>query len=123
MLFIHYNMASVPSSFELSDTKTSNITKTIVQSALSVSVRADHPKLVRSGSESACRFLNSYDQHAYEVIARARQLGTNVVVLEASRPVGLKFCVDIEYINFTITLGLIHSVSSYEDLTNTVSCT
>lgn len=103
----------------MADTSSSsaNTTTPPTRTAPSVSVTVDHPRLARPDPESIRRFLNSYDQYVHEVIARGKQLGVSVVGPEASRPVDLKYCVDIEYLKSTIALGLIPSVSSYEELT------
>lgn len=48
------------------------------------------------------------------------QLGSNLVGVEASRPVDLRCCVDIKLLKSTIALELISSVASYEDLTDMI---
>lgn len=54
-----------------------------------------------------------------EVIERAKRPG-NVVSTEATRPKGLKFCIDVEHFYWTITLGEINGLTSYAVLSDTL---
>lgn len=81
-----------------------------------VSSTVNHPRMERAGPESVRRFLNVYDQYVKEVKARVRQLGDGFAT-EASNPVDLKWCVDIDVLKFSISLALIEDVAEYEDLT------
>lgn len=81
------------------------------QSVSLILVTVDYSKHARSDPESIRRFLNSYDQYVTGFIARAKQLGSNMAGPEGTRPVDLKFCVDIEYLTSFIALGLIPSVT------------
>lgn len=51
-------------------------------------------------------------------MVRTKQLGVNVIGIDGSRPVDLKFCVDIEYLKSTIAYGLIRDARSYDSLTD-----
>lgn len=95
----------------------SNPTKSRVSAQVSVTV--EHPKLTKADPESIRQFLSLYDQYVNEVQARARQLGIVVTDGAASRPVDLKFCVDIEFLKSALALGMIEDADSYETLSDT----
>lgn len=91
---------------------------TATTKASSVSLTLDHPRLLETDPESIRVFLKKYDQYANEVISRARQLRTSSSGTEPVRPVDLKFCVDVEFLESSIVLEFITDASNYEDLTD-----
>ncbi|CAN8069928.1 unnamed protein product [Agarophyton chilense] len=78
----------------------------------------NHPRLADLDSKSVRLFLRSYDQYSLEIKKRAEQLQLNSAVSTKSvRPVSLKFCVDIELVESSLTLGLItDGPDNYEDM-------
>jgi len=71
-----------------------------------VSTSVNHPRLVRTDTESIRAFLWIYDQCAKEVTARTHQLAVGVTATtEAACPVNLKYCVDAEWLECTVALG------------------
>lgn len=50
----------------------------------------------------------------------AKKLTKESLTTEAIQPVHLKFCVDAEYLESRIAMGLIKDVSNYDLLTNTL---
>lgn len=89
--------------------------------AAQVNISLDHPRLVNTDPESIRKFLRRYDQYTNTVLARAKQLSTDAsstVTTESVRPVDLKFCVDVEYLESCMALGFIDTATDYNSLTN-----
>lgn len=66
-------------------------------------------------------FLHRYDQYTNNVLAREKQLATtgeSTVTNESVRSVNLKFCVDGDFIESSITLGFIDAGTDYNSLTD-----
>ena len=82
-----------------------------------LAMSVNHPRLVRTDAESIRVFLRLYDQYSKEVTARVEQLTVSPATTEAVRPVNLKYCVDPEYLESAIDLGLIEDVEN-DDLTD-----
>lgn len=80
-----------------------------------VSTTVDHPHSDRTDAESVRRFLNLYNQYVNEAKARARQLGDGLNT-EASKPVVLKYCVDVDVLKSTLALGLNDSANDYDTI-------
>ena len=90
------------------------------QGASFVTASVNHPRLLRTDSESVRVFLPLYDQYSNEVTARAEQLTVHgATSSEAIRPVNLKFCVDPAYLESAIALGFIEA-DDYDSLTDSV---
>lgn len=85
------------------------------RSAQYVSTTVAHPRLDRTDAESVQWFLKLYYQYLNEVKARERQLGDGLTT-EASKPVDLKYCVDVDVRKSSISLGLIDSAKDYDTL-------
>lgn len=98
---------------QISSIASSSSTK---QSFLTSSV--GHSHLNATGGESVRVFLHSYDQYTRDVTERPAQLQLGgVVSTENVRPVSIKLCLDIEYDEAWILLGVIGGAGSdYEDL-------
>ena len=65
------------------------------QGASFVTASVNHPRFLRTDSESVRVFLRLYDQYSNEVTPRAEQLTVQgATSSESIRPVNLKFCVD-----------------------------
>lgn len=79
-----------------------------------------HPTLKKTDAESVRVFLRTYDQYTREVAERSAQLQlSGAVTTEPVRPVSLKFCVDIEYVEASLLLGVIEGAGEhYDDLTD-----
>jgi hypothetical protein len=85
-----------------------------------VSTSVDHPRVTKADSSYIRSFLALYDQYSTEVQERARQLtAQDTVTTEPIRPVNLMFCVDIDWLESTIS-RLIEGISTYEELDDTV---
>lgn len=99
-----------------------NATQTISQPASSISITINHLKLARLDSESVRQFLNTYNQHVSKFIASVKQLKAKVFSLEFLRPVHMEICVDVEFLQSTITLSLIPFLCSFGELKNSPLC-
>lgn len=106
-------------------TNDTSSTAAVPNAASFVSTSVDHPRLINADASSVRTFLRQYDQYVTEVKERAQQLvATGSVTTEAVRPVNLKFCVDADYLESVIELGLIKdgddqdAVTSVEALTS-----
>lgn len=109
-------MTGFPTSSEVCDNAVSQSISGANQPAHLVSVTVNHKKLIPVDLESVWMFLVFCDQCVVEVLARVKQVRSNVVAAKATRPFGLKFWFDIEYIKPSIALSFISGVKSYEDL-------
>lgn len=114
----HYHVWPSPLYGNCFENTATNATTPATQSASSISVTVDHPKLAQTYPESTCRFLSSYGNCVNKIVARATELDSNVIDLEATRGVGVKSCLNIEFVNSMIALGWIFSVTSYHNFTN-----
>lgn len=83
-----------------------------------VTISLDHPRLLETDPEAIRVFLRTYDQYANEVLARAQQLGTGSSSNEPVRPVDLKFCVNVEFLESSIALGFITGANDYKSLSD-----
>lgn len=83
-----------------------------------VTITLDHPRLLETDPEAIRIFLRTYDQYANEVRSRAQQLGSSSSSTEPVRPVDLKFCVDVEFLESSIALGFITDAPDYKSLTD-----
>lgn len=81
-------------------------------------ISVEHPRLICTDAESVRTFLRKYDQYVSELTSRARQLNKCTNVSEPVRAVELKFCVDVDFIESSITLGFVENATSYEKLTD-----
>ena len=100
----------------------SSSSSTVYRRNASISTTVDHPRLIKVDPENIRVFLQAYDAYCNEVRARAEQLimGGSPSTTEISRPVGLKYCVDAEYLHAAIALGRINGAHTYESLTNEI---
>lgn len=88
---------------------------TAISKLVPLSITVDHPRLLDTDGESIRAFFGKYEQYANEVFSRARQLASATSLIERARPIDPKFCVDVEFLESTITLGSIEKVSFYEE--------
>lgn len=77
-----------------------------------------NPRLSKTDSEYIWIFLRKYDQYANELTERAKQFGESVE--RRTRPVELRFCIEIEYLESAIDLGFIREATSYNELTDEI---
>lgn len=83
---------------------------------MSISTSVDHPCLTKADASSIRVFLRAYDQYVSEFGERARQfVAKGVVSSEPSTPVGLKFCVDDEWLVSLIDPEFFDFVKCYTD--------
>lgn len=95
-------------------------TSTFTQPPVHVFVSVEHPKLSKTDTKGVDSFLSVYAQQVIYVQARVRQVGSGATGDKASRLVELKVCVDIEYIKYTMSFGLISSTYPIDDLSDAV---
>lgn len=82
---------------------------------VSVSTKVDLPFFVDTDDESTRLFLSLYDWNVAEVTARARKLAPDFASTEPVRPVDLVFCVNPEYLESSVLLGIIEGVTTKEE--------
>lgn len=99
------------------DSETSSAITT--QGASLVATSGNRPHLLRTDVESIRILPRLYDQYSDEVTAGAQHLTASwSTTTEAIRPVNLKFCIDPEYLESPVTLGLIPDVEDHDTPTN-----
>lgn len=82
-----------------------------------VATAVDHPRLPAADALSIRAFLRLYDQYATEIKECAYQfVAQDTVTTELINPVSLKFCVDAEWLEATISLSFIDRVTSVDTL-------
>lgn len=82
----------------------SNATMEISKNA-PVSITVDHPRLLDTYKESIRMFFSKSDQYANVVISQARQLASETPTTEPVRPVDIKFCVYVTFLESTMPWG------------------
>lgn len=88
-----------------------------------IATKIEHPRLKKTDKGSIRRLLRSYDQYRKKIEERVRQIvGPNKVITEAVNPVKLKICVDTEWIESLIELGLIDVVRFNKGMTDEIFC-
>lgn len=90
--------------------------ETAATEAASVLLTVNHSRLLMTEGESVRIFLKKCDQYSSEVEALEKQLSTDSAKSEIVTPVGIKFCVDAEYLELSIALGFVFDSKSYKDL-------
>lgn len=75
----------------------------------SFKITIDHPRLRHTDAKSICTFMRNYEQC---------QISSNSPNTENVRPVNLKFCVDVDYLQSTIALGFLEGADCYKTLTD-----
>lgn len=58
------------------------------------------------------------DHYCSEVYTRARQLASSLSTTEPVRPVDLKYCIDVDFLELTVALDFIENADSNDALTN-----
>lgn len=76
-----------------------------------VSIIIDHSHFSEKNGELICMFSRKYDQYTDTVIPRAHQLASASSPTKHVRPVGLKFCVNVDFLETKIALGFFRNVS------------
>ena len=89
------------------------------EKSVPISITVSHPRLVETDAESIRTFLRKYDKYCHEIRSRALQIAGGSGAADAVKPIDLKFCIDVEYLESSIALGFIPGVDSYETLTDT----
>lgn len=78
-----------------------------------IGISLNNPPLKNTEPEALCSFLCNYDQYSSTVLALTRQLTTDTLTIEATKPVDFKFCVDIPFLESNIALGFISDAKTY----------
>lgn len=78
----------------------------------------DHLRLLKAYSKSIRSFIKRYDQHSTTVVAQANQLALKTLTTEAVKPVDLKFCVDVAFLESAIGFGFFPDVQNHKEITD-----
>lgn len=87
-----------------------------------VGISLDHPPLVKTDPEFKRPLLRRFDQYSTTTLALVKQITTDSLSTEVIKPVGLKFCVDPEFLQSSIALGLVSNAVDCEILANHYVC-
>lgn len=94
----------------------SNIPTSSEVKATEVAISLDHPRLTNTDPEAIRTVLRRYNQYTNTVLARARQLTNNALMTEVIKPVDVKYCVDVAFLESSIVLGFINGAKAYKEL-------